>query len=733
MNTTAPTAHHDTLARLARAALRLRALLLDSAATPTLGDITLLPHQHTAANWLHARLTRLGGALLADPPGLGKTYTALAVAARRSGHTLVLAPAALRDHWRTSAHSAGVHIEFISIEQLSAPATPRRARQAGDHVPRLVIIDEAHHLRTPATRRHQRTARLCLDADVLLLSATPIHNTTRDLTHITRLFHQPAEAVPARRLIARLTLRRSLDALRAAAPHLATALHVPATRTRQPLTVRMRDSALPDAILALPPLRHGAHGDPAAHTPREDGHALVQLGLLHALRSSSAAARERIHHRIAFMLALEHAALAGVDPTPQLQRAFVPIDHDVQLALPALLATTTHAPDPQLAASARTQRGALEQMLALVDDEADARRARVLRRLARWSRTPVVAFTWSTTTARALCHHLRDQPGIALLTGTAARIASGSIAREDVLRRLLPHGDGAFAAVRDRVRLLVTTDVLSEGLSLSGVTTIVHLDLPWTMARLDQRTGRAVRIGARVAAVQVTYLPAPLPRRVFEQVGVLLARKQRAMQAVAGARHGENEGEAEAIALLSRLSRAAAPVVQTARRRRRWHAVQHPGVVRMRIIALVRLGGARRLVVLDGERLRAPVLVDWELLATAAPARPVPWARQQLREALQQYEADRECSDRVARAGDVRQRAREAGDEALWRNTPQARVVGAERVSGWRREVVGRTRPGELEQLALALPRPRGVRDATVRDGRVRIVCGIVLVTPQHG
>jgi superfamily II DNA or RNA helicase len=45
-----------------------------------LGRVTLRPHQRTAAARLTSLISLNGGAMLAEPVGLGKTYTSLAVA-----------------------------------------------------------------------------------------------------------------------------------------------------------------------------------------------------------------------------------------------------------------------------------------------------------------------------------------------------------------------------------------------------------------------------------------------------------------------------------------------------------------------------------------------------------------------------------------------------------------------------------------------------------------------------
>jgi superfamily II DNA or RNA helicase len=55
------------------------------------------------------------------------------------------------------------------------------------------------------------------------------------------------------------------------------------------------------------------------------------------------------------------------------------------------------------------------------------------------------------------------------------------------------------------VRVLLSTDAGGVGLNLQVATYVVHLDLPWNPARLDQRTARAHRLG-QAHGVLVTYL-----------------------------------------------------------------------------------------------------------------------------------------------------------------------------------------------------------------------------------
>jgi hypothetical protein len=60
----------------------------------------------------------------------------------------------------------------------------------------------------------------------------------------------------------------------------------------------------------------------------------------------------------------------------------------------------------------------------------------------------------------------------------------------------------------ERIDLLLTTDLLSEGVNLQEASVVIHLDMPWTPARLAQRVGRIARLGSAHHRVHV-YAVAP--------------------------------------------------------------------------------------------------------------------------------------------------------------------------------------------------------------------------------
>jgi superfamily II DNA/RNA helicase len=90
---------------------------------------------------------------------------------------------------------------------------------------------------------------------------------------------------------------------------------------------------------------------------------------------------------------------------------------------------------------------------------------------------------------------LRFEPGVAALTAPGARVAGGAISRRKALENFAPIASGAKQPREiERITLLLTTDLMSEGVNLQDAGVVVHLDLPWTAARLEQRLGRIRRI-----------------------------------------------------------------------------------------------------------------------------------------------------------------------------------------------------------------------------------------------
>lgn len=494
-----------------------------------LGAIALRDHQRDAAARLRRALERFGGALLADDVGLGKTYTALA-ATEPLGRLLVVAPAALRDMWRRALDAAHRTADFISFESLSRTAAPSAARRKTRHPAApydVVVVDEAHHARNPATRRYERLASICAGARVLLLSATPVHNATDDLYALLALFLGSRASRMTAREIGECVVRRT----RRDVPVATTPARAPPTWLEIPSSGDT--SALLDTLLAIPP----------ACPPRDgsDANALVTIGLVRAWSSTDAALRAVLRRRLARAESLGAALAAGRHPSRAELRAWVVGDDATQLAFPELIVPDeAGVAGDELLATVNTHAAGVRSALRLLDaagGRSDDARCDLLRSVrSRHPRRPVVVFSHYAASVHAAFKRMAGDGGVGAVTAGGAVVAGGSLTRYEALARFAPTAVGARPP-RDveAISLLIATDLLSEGLNLQDAGVVVHLDLPWTPARLAQRMGRVWRIGSRHADVFEYAIAPPAAAERVAAVLEQLERKASASRLVLGA------------------------------------------------------------------------------------------------------------------------------------------------------------------------------------------------------
>jgi len=514
-----------------------------------MGEITLRAHQHEAVAQLTRMLAEYRGALLADDVGLGKTFVALALS-RQYDTVHVVAPATLLATWRTAAARAGIaQLQCHSLHAWSRP-TPPALHTRGTS---LVIIDEAHHLRNPNTTRYRQLADSVAACDVLLLSATPVHNRPQDLRALLALFRgQRLDALDHRSLARMVLRRRASDVDRDAQEDTQEDSSLRPRRIAHPTIREPQDREVLNAILSLP-----------APLPAHDGAvagALIRLGLLRAWCSSDAALTHALTRRRLRGEALRDALCTGRHLTHDELRNWVLGDDAGQLAFPELLAT--HAVesgdlltvlDRHLDAVAALARHLVRSQPSL-HDQARANHVRGI--LARHPQQPVVAFSQYTRTVQALFRALSDIAGVGAIMGTQARIASGPLPRQELLGLFAPSGNGRPPPPTiQRVRLLLTTDLMAEGVNLQDAGVVIHLDLPWTHAMLVQREGRALRMQSPHREVHV-YTLAP-----DEHVAAVLRAEQRVLskrhlgQRLVGADHGGPQSAADWQAAWQRMLR----------------------------------------------------------------------------------------------------------------------------------------------------------------------------------
>ena len=443
--------------------------------------------------------------LIADSVGLGKTIQAGLVLSELAGdrsscRALVVAPAGLREQWSEEL-ATRFHLETtiaaaqwlgraghelppevnpwtlpgIYVSSFDFIKRPEVLRPLEEVEWDIVVVDEAHGA-AAGTARHAAVHAVALRAQrVLLLSATPHGGDLARFDALCRLGARPAED-------GLMMFQRS----RADAG---------AESRRRTVLFPVRLSGLEERMHRLLDdyagrvcREAGARGDPRARL------AIIVLKkrALSSAASLAASARKRL------------ILLAGAGPDPAEFQLPLPLDDDV---------AEDAEPDAILAAPGLADGAHERRLLSAVIDAAQSAAAAesktaFLLRLLRRMREPAIVFTEYRDTLERLA-------AVAAAAGHGVRLLHGALSASDRSRvqREFNNGGG----------ILLATDAASEGLNLhTCCRVVIHYELPWSPARLEQRTGRVDRIGQRRAVHDILLVAgstaerlviAPLARR----------------------------------------------------------------------------------------------------------------------------------------------------------------------------------------------------------------------------
>lgn len=124
----------------------------------------------------------------------------------------------------------------------------------------------------------------------------------------------------------------------------------------------------------------------------------------------------------------------------------------------------------------------------------------------------ILVFTQYSDTAEYIHLQLKRRgiKGIGCVTG-------GTKNPTTIVERFSPKSNGAKIEQEDEVRIIIATDVLSEGQNLQDSHIIVNFDMPWAIIRLIQRAGRVDRIGQEAEKIMCySFFPAEGVEKVIK-------------------------------------------------------------------------------------------------------------------------------------------------------------------------------------------------------------------------
>ncbi len=132
----------------------------------------------------------------------------------------------------------------------------------------------------------------------------------------------------------------------------------------------------------------------------------------------------------------------------------------------------------------------------------------------------VIVFTESRETAEYLFENLKDIYGDAVIFFSGQSSQSLKVDIEDSFNPKMADKNN------DKYDVLITTDVLAEGINLHRANVLVNYDLPWNPTRIMQRVGRINRVGTAYDRIYVfNFFPTaqsesqlPMEERILEKL-----------------------------------------------------------------------------------------------------------------------------------------------------------------------------------------------------------------------
>lgn len=517
----------------------------------------LAPHQDEAANRIRSLLQERGGAVLADEPGLGKSWVAAALAREFAGQGFEIeltVPRALLRQWHDLLESFEV-----SASVLTHDALHRRFLVPGSGQSRLLVVDEAHRFRNRATNRYRALSLAAVGAHLLLVTATPFCNRLGDLFALVSLIagdhdladvgipsivqafeqREPDDLVV---ILGTLLVRRGREVVPAALQFGELNRRVLRFRTAD------RERELREAIEKFRfPLIAAAEGQCA----------LLRDFFIRRLHSGVAAFLESVRRQSRFYRRARESLAHGVSLTRSDYRRIYGWKDDEVVFQDLLFHDFWNdaTADASAALPEIDRELASLELAASIAKSAVDQKVELLLRFLRDCTDSVLIFTSAVATARELFRSCSTVSTVGLI--------SSRFCRANRFRDLT--SDQVIDAFnRGEVRILVLTDVGAEGLNLQRAGTVIHYDLPWNPVRIEQRNGRVHRIGQlRTEVSAVYFLPAQESDRRVMRIVVAKNRVRRSVLTTSGRQQRGNVawlrprvGRADPqVAFLSRMQR----------------------------------------------------------------------------------------------------------------------------------------------------------------------------------
>lgn len=539
-----------------------------------------LQYQMDAVTQAKQKIDAYGGVFISDVVGLGKTYICamLANTFNRNTYKLFVCPPVLVDYWRSVLQEFDVaRYDVVSLGKLESVI------QKGTDKYSYVFIDEAHRFRNSDTESFTLLHQICRGKKVVLISATPINNYTSDIENQLYLFQsKQSGTINGIRNIEGFfrALNGKANKFRKGSPEYMEQLRANSEVIRDKLLreVMIRRTRSEIEEYYAEDLKNQGLTFPKAGSPEKiiyefdeatnevftktiatikdfkysrytpllylkDKKKYAQM--LAAQRNMGGFMKGILVKRLessfyAFMMTLSRFIESYEKFIKMAETGKVYISKKVDvydllddgnieklmylIEQQDVMEFKTNEFEPRFLKELRQDLGQLQYLqdlwnLIKTDPKLDEFK-RNLKQNKIMRGKKVIVFTESKETAEYLNDNLKDMYGDSIVFFSGQSSQALKVEIEDSFNPKYEDKDN------DKYDLLITTDVLAEGINLHRANVLINYDLPWNPTRIMQRVGRINRVGTAFSRIYVfNFFPTvqsekqlPMEERILEKL-----------------------------------------------------------------------------------------------------------------------------------------------------------------------------------------------------------------------
>jgi superfamily II DNA or RNA helicase len=493
-------------------------------------------------------LNRYNGVFISDVVGLGKTYIASAMLAHfyetQGDRAIVICPPSLRKYWKDIVWSFGVPVQVFSSGKPSEVLENELLLKDT----KIVVVDESHHFRNPTTKRYEDLSEVVFGKKVILVTATPYNLSPKDIYHQIKLFHpQEWTDIPIdppflnkftsavenkerslKELLWHILIRRTRNDIRRYYKEDLEKWNLKFPKRLGPYRIEYSiDKVYPgiydEISKLLKSLKYSRYNigsyvkekfkrEPEFTKLKQIGPQLVAIMkavVFKRLESSVKAFQITIGTFIeiykAFLKALEQGViLAGAEGESLLDALIRGDDRGFE----ELVASQEEKYPIEKFKKEELKRDLkydlevlykLQESIKGLGFKEDAKIQKLISGLKgeKFRDKKVLIFTQFEATSSYLGKHLKDY------FDKAVDVSSQTHKIMDIVKKFAPEANKAEVPIGEQIKILVATDVLSEGLNLQDANIVINYDLHWNPVRLIQRVGRVDRVTTKYDEILV--------------------------------------------------------------------------------------------------------------------------------------------------------------------------------------------------------------------------------------